>query len=47
MASTVANAVLEGKQGEAFVEEDEADAPAAEAAATESGSRLSRFAMEI
>ncbi len=35
MASTVANAVLEGKQGEAFVEEDEADAPAAEAAATE------------
>lgn len=27
MASTVANAVLEGKQGEAFVEEDEADAP--------------------
>mgnify|MGYP002572089344 FL=1 len=35
MASTVANAVLEGKQGEAFVEEDEVDAPAAEAAATE------------
>ena len=34
MASTIANAVLEGKQGEAFVEEDEAEAPAADAPAS-------------